>query len=281
MGGLWPLEVRCHLPQSFSLSWIRCRPNITIFFTILAVAVSFAWLGVDDPAQWRSGVGLYILGRSFIPFERVPSSNLGPSHHLSSGTPHNVDIPITNHYAVRPHILDRRIPRPCPRSSRGQSFTARDCGGHEDVCPPLGRCMALTYHRLQDHDGLTSLSRNRLSNTSFAVCSAGEIVVLAIMVGILKGMKSDASTENNTRAFSALIAFAGGVWLLCAIPWFVLEKRRPGLSLPSGTSLLTVGFKQTYVAFRECMRLKQTFLYLIFYFLMCVQSFCEKAGFRY
>ena len=48
--------------------------------------------------------------------------------------------------------------------------------------------------------------------------------------------------------------------MLCALPWFFLEKRRPGLALPLGTSLLTVGFKQTYVAFRECMRLKQTFL---------------------
>ena len=32
--------------------------------------------------------------------------------------------------------------------------------------------------------------------------------------------------------------------------------------------MLTIGFKQTFVALRECMRLKQTFLYLIFYFLM-------------
>lgn len=56
--------------------------------------------------------------------------------------------------------------------------------------------------------------------------------------------------------------------MLCAIPWFLIEKRRPGLSLPPGTTLLTIGFKQTYVAFRECLRLKQTFLYLVFYFLM-------------
>jgi len=38
------------------------RPNITIFFSILAIGVSFAWLGVDDPEQWRAGVALYILG---------------------------------------------------------------------------------------------------------------------------------------------------------------------------------------------------------------------------
>ena len=41
------------------------RPNITIFFTLLAVGVSFAWLGVEDPAHWRAGVALYILGREF------------------------------------------------------------------------------------------------------------------------------------------------------------------------------------------------------------------------
>lgn len=64
--------------------------------------------------------------------------------------------------------------------------------------------------------------------------------------------------------------------VLCALPWFFLEKRRPGLSLPPGTSLLTIGFKQTYVALRECLRLKQTFLYLIFYFLMCVLFFAAN-----
>lgn len=66
--------------------------------------------------------------------------------------------------------------------------------------------------RREDHEHYESIQRNRISNISFAVCSAGEIVVLAIMVGILKAMKSDASTENNTRAFSVLIAFSGGIW---------------------------------------------------------------------
>ena len=39
------------------------------------------------------------------------------------------------------------------------------------------------------------------------------------MVGILKGLKSDQSTENNTKAFSVLIAFSGGVW--CMYPFTV------------------------------------------------------------
>ncbi|KAJ6507843.1 MFS general substrate transporter [Mycena vitilis] len=197
------------------------RPNITIFFTILAVAVSFAWLGVEEPAQWRSGVALYILG--LITYQ----------------------CSLTFWTAAFPGL-------------------ARDLPEVKDSLAEVKS----GQKTLEDHTRLTSLSRNRISNMSFAISSLGEIVVLAIMVGILKGVKSDASTENNTKAFSILIAFSGAVWLVCAIPWFLWEKRRPGLKLPPGTSLLTIGFKQTHAAFRECLRLKQTFLYLIFYFLM-------------
>lgn len=31
------------------------------FFTALAIATSFAWLGVEDPAKWHSAAALYIL----------------------------------------------------------------------------------------------------------------------------------------------------------------------------------------------------------------------------
>ena len=56
--------------------------------------------------------------------------------------------------------------------------------------------------------------------------------------------------------------------VICAIPWFIFEKRRPGLVLPLGSSLATIGFKQTLVVLQECLHLKQTFLYLVFFFLM-------------
>ncbi|PBK75831.1 hypothetical protein ARMSODRAFT_1080006 [Armillaria solidipes] len=199
----------------------RWRPNITIFFTLVAVGVSFAWLGVDDPSKWHAGIVLYILGL------------------------------ITYQCALT-------------------FWTAAFPGLARDLPEVKGSLTELNEGQKsqQDHELLTSLARNRISNISFTVCSAGEIIILAVMVGILKGLRSDESTENNTKAFSVLIAFSGGVWLLCALPWFMLEKRRPGLQLPPGTSLMIIGFKQTYVAFRECLRLKQTFLYLIFYFLM-------------
>ena len=71
--------------------------------------------------------------------------------------------------------------------------------------------------REEEHAELESLQRNRISNVAFAVCSTGEILVLVVMVGILKALKSDESSSRNTRAFSVLIAFSGGVWRRCLI----------------------------------------------------------------
>lgn len=70
---------------------------------------------------------------------------------------------------------------------------------------------------LQDHAAFESLQRNRISNVSFAVSSVGEVLILTVMVGILKALKADFSTENNTKAFSVLIAFSGGVWRMCTL----------------------------------------------------------------
>jgi len=49
-----------------------------------------------------------------------------------------------------------------------------------------------------------------------AVSSVGEALILAIMIGILEALKSNASVENNTKAFNVLLAFSGGVW--CSFP---------------------------------------------------------------
>jgi hypothetical protein len=64
----------------------------------------------------------------------------------------------------------------------------------------------------EEHAALESLARNRISNVSFAVSSAGEILILAVMVGIVEALRAGDSAANNTRAFSVLCAFSGGVW---------------------------------------------------------------------
>lgn len=63
VGGLWKLEVsQIFSHEDRGILNLTAGPNITIFFTVLAVAVSFAWLGVEDPSKWETGVALYVIG---------------------------------------------------------------------------------------------------------------------------------------------------------------------------------------------------------------------------
>jgi hypothetical protein len=63
----------------------------------------------------------------------------------------------------------------------------------------------------KSHDRLDMLTRNRLANVSFFVCSIGELVVLAILAGILEGIITD-DPDSNTRALSIVCAYSAGVW---------------------------------------------------------------------
>lgn len=119
-----------------------------------------------------------------------------------------------------------------------------------------------------EYDYADTLQRSRLSNMAFYIQSCGEIVILAVIVGILFGVHVKDSEANNNFGLSVLIAFATGVWLLLAMPWFIIEKRRPGQSLPPGMNIVMVGFWQLYRALTQIWRLKQSLLYLVGYFLL-------------
>ncbi|RDL33695.1 Autophagy-related protein [Venustampulla echinocandica] len=119
-----------------------------------------------------------------------------------------------------------------------------------------------------DYDYADTLKRSELSNMAFYIQSLGEIVILAVIVGIMFGINVNASTENNNWGLSVLVAFVTGVWLLLAIPWFLKEKRRAGQEVPPGMNIITVGLWQLYRALGQIWQLKQSLIYLIGYFLL-------------
>ena len=94
----------------------------------------------------------------------------------------------------------------------------------------------------QEYDHADSMKRNELSNVAFYVQSMGEIVILAVIVGVMFGVNVNLSVARNNWGLSVLVAFATGVWLLLAIPWFILEKRRPGQD--PGMNIVLAGFWQ-------------------------------------
>ncbi|KAL8641857.1 MAG: hypothetical protein Q9228_001383 [Teloschistes exilis] len=102
----------------------------------------------------------------------------------------------------------------------------------------------------EEYDHADMMQRSRLANMAFYIQSCGEIVILAVIVGVLFGVNVRASEANNNWGLSVLIAFATGVWLLLALP------------------CVTAGFWQLYRAITQIWRLKQSLLYLIGYFLL-------------
>ncbi|EAW14001.1 MFS transporter [Aspergillus clavatus NRRL 1] len=117
-----------------------------------------------------------------------------------------------------------------------------------------------------EYDDADTMQRSRLANVAFYVQSVAEIFILAIIVGIMFGLRVDDSPENNNWGLSVLVAFASGVWLLVSLPWFFLEKRRPGQD-PRG-NIIVAGLMQLYRAGRDVWKLKQSLVYLIGYFLL-------------
>lgn len=126
--------------------------------------------------------------------------------------------------------------------------------------------MAGTITR-DEYNFADTMMRSRLSNIAFYVQSVAEIVILAVIIGIMFALKVNASEANNNWGLSVLVAFATGVWLLVSLPWFFLEKRRPGQD-PGRRGILIAGFWQLWHALRQIRQLKQSLLYLIGYFLL-------------
>ncbi|KAF2209543.1 hypothetical protein CERZMDRAFT_113872 [Cercospora zeae-maydis SCOH1-5] len=117
-----------------------------------------------------------------------------------------------------------------------------------------------------EYDHADSMKRNELSNTAFYVQSVAEVFILAVIVGIGFAMNVNASAANNNYGLSVLIAFASGVWVLVAVPWFILEKRRPGQD--PGMNIILAGLWQLWNAITQIWQLKQSLFYLIGYFLL-------------
>ncbi|KAG8749391.1 hypothetical protein FRC14_001465 [Serendipita sp. 396] len=119
-----------------------------------------------------------------------------------------------------------------------------------------------------DFELMDSMKRNEISNMSFAVGSAGSLAVIAIGIGIFNAPHVNDSAQNNNWGLSVFNAFGAAAELVLAAPWFILEKRRPGLPLPSGMNIFQAGIWQLYRALKDIWKLRQSLLYLIVYFLL-------------
>ncbi|KAI5782573.1 autophagy-related protein 22-like protein [Geopyxis carbonaria] len=107
-----------------------------------------------------------------------------------------------------------------------------------------------------------SLERSHISSVSTAHSNVGYLCTLALNLSVLLPL------EGHEYANNLALLLTTVYWVVLGLPWFVLQQPRPGPRLPAGSSYFTIGWKQAALALRESMRLPQTFLYLIAYFLL-------------
>lgn len=119
-----------------------------------------------------------------------------------------------------------------------------------------GEIDAAGYERVE------MLERNRLSNISTAHSNWGYLLTLALNLSILIPLADHPLVDNYT------LAFTNCYWIVLGLPWFFLQKPRPGPPLPKGEHWLTVGWKQIGAALKQYRRLPYTFVYLAAYFLL-------------
>lgn len=148
-------------------------------------------------SRWQVGTALYILG--LISYQGALTCKY--HHRLGS---YLMVLPVWT--AAFPGLA-RDLPEVKASEeslSRGETRSAR-------LLPGITFNEVDTSFSQKAHDTLDMLTRNRLANISFFVCSVGELVVLAILAGILEGIITS-DPDSNTRALSIVCAYSAGVW---------------------------------------------------------------------
>lgn len=118
---------------------------------------------------------------------------------------------------------------------------------------------------LKEHEELDMLTKNHVSDLSYAISAAAAVVTLCINLGILKAINYD---ENQLKGYAALMVFTSALWIVFSIPWFFLEQKRPGRPLAKGENYMTVIPKTLWEAMKAIVQLKQAFLCMLAYFLI-------------
>jgi MFS-type transporter involved in bile tolerance (Atg22 family) len=105
-------------------------------------------------------------------------------------------------------------------------------------------------------------------NISYLWNNVGFVICCGLSLGALFGVHADDSVENNNWGYSVSVAVCTAFWIIFAIPWFLWEKKRPGPKFPKESNVLTFGVKQFCFAMGQAWKLKQTFFFLVAWFLL-------------
>lgn len=92
----------------------------------------------------------------------------------------------------------------------------------------------------EEHAKLDAYERSKLYNLCNITGSALVVTFYAIAVGITAGVGYKTDHQLIT-SYRVLMGYFGVITVACTVPFFILQKHRPGQQLPAGTNWLSVG----------------------------------------
>ncbi|ORX39156.1 putative autophagy protein [Kockovaella imperatae] len=127
----------------------------------------------------------------------------------------------------------------------------------------------------EDHAEMDMLERATLYNWVNTIGSASVVTASSIAVCLSQALGT--GKEQLITTYRVLLAYFAAMTLLFSLPYLVTSKRRPGAKMPKGSRWWSLGPKQIYLAAKHLRYLRQCFLYLLAYFLLC-EAFGTSGG---
>lgn len=116
----------------------------------------------------------------------------------------------------------------------------------------------------REYERVEMLERNRISNISTAHSNWGYLITMVLALALLLPHP----IADDPKVNNYVIALTNAYWVVLGLPWFFIQKKRPGPSLPKGEHWVTIGWKQIWIALKQYKRLPYTFIYLFAFFLL-------------
>jgi len=113
---------------------------------------------------------------------------------------------------------------------------------------------------------LKDLARSKLSIVSTTFSNIGYFVPLIICLGLVYAVNPDPMEAQKDYTFNICIFTLGVYWLIFAIPYFILDKKRAGKPIPKGESVFLVGIKEAGLAIKLARKLPTAWVYIVGFF---------------
>ncbi|KAI9343166.1 autophagy-related protein 22-like protein, partial [Obelidium mucronatum] len=139
--------------------------------------------------------------------------------------------------------------------------------------PRLASHMPSVYEKIdagatvKEVDDEIALQRSRISMVSTYWSNIGWAVPLLIFLGIIYLYNPEPEVSQIDWTFNANAILFGTYWLIFAIPYFILDKKRPGPDIPEGVNVFTEGLVQAREALRLSKKLPNVWWYMLGFFL--------------